>query len=289
MPLHCKGERSRRTNESQWWVNSHGWMARVWGTLSSTALRTAKPAVAAMAPTGASASVGTNRPMLANPSSEAATMPAAAKVRKIPSSKEMVVPDRVTTWPTGKRMTPAMSPPRATAMVAARQNTATVAALVASRRVRPDGRVSRYRRVPRLASPAMASPDTTATTSGRKNVMATVRPASAANMPLCDTWSRNVGPRPDEGPPDRRTATASAAGMAASTARRTLTRMRRKSVASSANNIEPLPGEGDERVLERGTDSGETAYGDAGQNELAVAVLGSVAVEAGEHGRPFYR
>ena len=89
------------------------------------------------------------------------------------------------------------------ATVAARQNMATVAALVASSRVRPDGRVSRYRNVPRLASPAMASPDTTATTRGRKKGMATVSPASAANMPLCETWSRKVGPRPADGPPER--------------------------------------------------------------------------------------
>src|SRR5205814_7831027 len=187
----------------QWWVNSHGWMARVWGTLSSTALRTARPAVAAMAPTGASVSVDTNRPMDARPSRDAATTAAAANVRTMPSANEIVVPERVTTLPTGNRMTPASSPPRATATVAARQNTATVRALVASRRVRPDGRVSRYRNVPRLASPDMASPDTTATTSGRKKGMATVRPASAANMPLCETWSRNVGPRPADGPPER--------------------------------------------------------------------------------------
>src|SRR5437588_9129465 len=70
--------------------------------------------------------------------------------------------------------------------------------------------------------------------------------------------------------------------MAASTPSRALTRMRRKSVASSANNIEPLPGEGDEAVLERGVDGGQAAHADAGQDELAVAVLGAVAVEAGE-------
>src|SRR5436309_9912930 len=126
----------------------------------------------------------------------------------------------------------------------------------------------------------MASPDTTATTNGRKKGMATVSPASAANMPLCETWSRNVGPRPADGPPERYTATASAAGMAASTASRALTRMRRNSVASSASNIETLSGDGDERVLERGTDGGEAADTDAGQHQFPVAVLGPVAVEA---------
>src|SRR5438046_268735 len=70
--------------------------------------------------------------------------------------------------------------------------------------------------------------------------------------------------------------------MAARTASRALTRMRRKSVASSASNIEPLPGEGDEGVFERGADGGEAAHADAGQYQLAVAVLGAVAVEASE-------
>src|SRR2546423_2975331 len=73
--------------------------------------------------------------------------------------------------------------------------------------------------------------------------------------------------------------------MAASTASNALTRRRRNSVASSASNIEALPGEGDEGVLERGADGGEAAHADACQHQLAVAVLGAVAVEAGEHGR----
>src|SRR4051812_26049794 len=73
--------------------------------------------------------------------------------------------------------------------------------------------------------------------------------------------------------------------MAASTASNALTRIRRKSVASSASNIEALPGEGNERVLERGADGGEASHADAGHDELAIAVLGSVPVEAGEHGR----
>src|SRR5438445_457522 len=44
----------------------------------------------------------------------------------------------------------------------------------------------------------MASPETTATTRGRKKGMQTVRPARAANMPLWETWSRKVGPRPEQ-------------------------------------------------------------------------------------------
>src|SRR5438874_2161651 len=73
--------------------------------------------------------------------------------------------------------------------------------------------------------------------------------------------------------------------MAASTASRARTRRRRNRVASSASNIEALPGEGDERVLERRAYRRQAADADAGENELAVAVLGPVAVEAREHGR----
>src|SRR5207237_10509782 len=75
--------------------------------------------------------------------------------------------------------------------------------------------------------------------------------------------------------------------MAASTASRARTRRRRNRVASSASNIEALPGEGDERVLERRAYRRQAADADAGENELAVAVLGPVPVEAREHGRAF--
>src|SRR3954454_14289124 len=73
--------------------------------------------------------------------------------------------------------------------------------------------------------------------------------------------------------------------MAASTISRALTRRRRKSVASSANNIEALPVEGHERVLQRGADGRQAAHTDASEHQLAVAVLCPVAVETGQHGR----
>src|SRR5438270_2072183 len=71
--------------------------------------------------------------------------------------------------------------------------------------------------------------------------------------------------------------------MAASTPSRARTRRRRKRVASSASNIEALPGEGDERVLERRPDRRHAADADAGEHELAAAVLGEVAVEQAQH------
>src|SRR5207253_2048109 len=40
MLVQCTGLRMRSPNASQWWVKSQGWMAWVWGTLSSTALST---------------------------------------------------------------------------------------------------------------------------------------------------------------------------------------------------------------------------------------------------------
>src|SRR6516225_8063027 len=116
---------------------------------------------------------------------------------------------------------------------------------------------------------------------GRKNGTVTVRPASAAKTPLCVTWSRKVGPLPASGPPDSLTATASRAGMAASTTSSALTRRRRNWVASSARHIESLPGEGNKRVFETGPDCHQTANAHPCLNQGPAAILGPVAVQPG--------
>src|SRR6516225_2044090 len=119
---------------------------------------------------------------------------------------------------------------------------------------------------------------------GRKNGTVTVRPASAAKTPLCVTWSRKVGPLPASGPPDSLTATASRAGMAASTTSSALTRRRRNWVASSARHIESLAGEGDKRVLQTGPDGDQTANAHARLDQGPAAILGPVAVQPGADG-----
>ena len=81
--------------------------------------------------------------MAARPSSDTPMRPAASRIRSIPWASGRLSPDSVVTRPTGKNTTPAIRPATATAAVAARQNTAVVNPLLASRRVRPAGRVSR--------------------------------------------------------------------------------------------------------------------------------------------------
>src|SRR2546423_1143213 len=134
----------------------------------------------------------------------------------------------------------------------------------------------------------MASPATTDTTSGRKNGIVTVGPASAANTPLRETSSRNVGPRPAEGPPERRTARASSAGTAASTTMSARIRSRRNSVPSSASNIETLAGECHERVFERRSQRGHAPDPDTGEHQFATARLGRAPVEPAHDDRPIH-
>src|SRR5437763_1756801 len=143
MAVQRTGVRSSSPNDSHSWVKSDGWMEWTWGTESSTALSTANPTVAAMAPTGTSVRVDTNSPIAASPIKEKPTTNEAPKVRTMPSASDTVVPDRVTTSPIGNSTTPASSPPNATTRADTRQKTPTVAALTNSSRVRPDGRVNR--------------------------------------------------------------------------------------------------------------------------------------------------
>src|SRR3984893_2680815 len=233
-----------------------------------------------MAPTGASVSVEMNMPMAARPSSDNATNTAARPIRNVPAASDNVSPDSVVTAPIGKRMEPAISPAIATANVATKQKMVTVVALMTSSRVRPTGRDSRYRSVPRVASPATASPATIATARGRKNGSVTVRPTRAAKTPLLVIWSKKRGPDPGLGPsPERRTATA--IGTAASTSSNTRVRTRRNSSPMSASHIESLSGQRHEGVFEAAAVGRQAANSHARHHQRAVALFGSLPVELG--------
>src|SRR5450759_2499303 len=138
-----------------------------------------------------------------------------------------------------------------------------------SSRTRPAGLTSRYRSVPRFASPAMVSPATTPTVIGRNNGTETTRAAIPTNSPFCVIRSRNGGPSPGAGlDDDSRTATATRIGIAASASKSAHVRRRRKStesseairahptegragpVVTSSGNVEPLTGQGHEALLE---------------------------------------
>src|SRR5579875_900018 len=286
MLFQTTGVRSRSPKLNHSWLNSQGWAKSSCEMLSATRATTTIPAVSTMAGTGELTRVDTNRPMAARPSRDRPTTRAASRVRPTPSSREKLVPDRPTTGPTGKKMTPPTSPPMATARAATRLKMAMTPDLTSSSRTRPEGRARRYRRVPRLDSPAMASPETTATVRGRKKGRQTVSPARAANTPLWDTRSMKAGPPPPDGPLDRSTARQSSTGMRNSTMSSTRTMGRRARWRSSASNIEALAGQGHEQVLEAGPLGGEGPDPDAGQDQLPAAALGAEAgaVEAGRHG-----
>src|SRR4051794_22583432 len=127
----------------------------------------------------------------------------------------------------------------------------------------------------------MLSPAMIETVIGRKIGSVMVRPARAAKTPLWVTWARNVGPPPPPGPPAKRRTSMMTTGTRASTASRAHTRRRRNSVASSLRNIEALPGQRHECVLQAGTLHGEATDADACFYEGAAQVLGRAVAEVG--------
>src|SRR5829696_9040419 len=130
----------------------------------------------------------------------------------------------------------------------------------------------------------MASPATIATASGRKTGSVTVSPASTAKTPLFVIWSKKRGPLPGLGPsPESRTAIAVATGTKATTRISTRVRTRRNNKLISASHIESLSGQGHERVFEAAPISCEAADAHLGQDELAVALFGSLPVELRRH------
>src|SRR5690242_18717258 len=80
-----------------------------------------------------------------------------------------------------------------------RTKTVNAISFATSNRVRPTGRTSRYRRVPAVASPAIASPASTATAIGRKIGVIIAIAAAGYNDPLFSTAETNAGPLPGAG------------------------------------------------------------------------------------------
>src|SRR6476646_9046324 len=180
-----------------------------------------------------------------------------------------------------------------------------------------------------LASPATASAEIAATASGRKSPSSMLSEASATNSPLPVIAERKSGPRPSSPGVETLTAMASRIGTDASTAMPARLRRRPKMsrsseprnrndarrcgrttdappMADSTTDIEALPRERDEQVLEAGCLDGEAAHrlgddvlrpdgaderpgvtvvdGDLGQSQPAQhagGVLGPVGVDPG--------
>src|SRR5215212_210207 len=196
------------------------------------------------------------------------------------------------------------TPAAPTVRAAATANATIPAYLTPSSRVRLTGTTSRLRRVPVDASPATASPAATETASGRKSGNVTTRAVNATKRPLPAIWLMNGGPSPSPSPRPpplpslRRIATAMSTGTHASATSRAWLRRRPNTSRSSERSnrvdsrrgaqatgraagrvislvdIEALPRQRHEHVLEIGALDGELAHADAREHELAGDELG---------------
>ena len=125
-----------------------------------------------------------------------------------------------------------IEPTTATSRVATTAKITIAAYLISSSRVRPAGTVSRQRRVPRLASPAMESPEIALTAKGRKSGSSTVSAANATKSPLPVIALTKSGPPPRPGD-DTLTAMEMITGTTAKTAIPARFRRRPKMIFSS--------------------------------------------------------
>src|SRR6476620_9235491 len=152
----------------------------------------------------------------------------------------IVSPESRVTGPTGKSAAPIPAPVRATTSGATITNTAAPAYLTISRRIRPAGATSRYRRVPCPASPAIVSPATTPTVRGRNSGTETTMAVTPTNRPFWAIRCRKAGPRPAGTAEETRTATAIRIGMAASAHNMAHVLRRRNSTPSSDASRPPV-------------------------------------------------
>src|SRR5215472_14409867 len=189
---------------------------------------------------------------------------ATASTRSTPEPSGTVVPDSSVTGPVWNSTSPMISESTVTSRQVARLNTQTAAYLTASSRLRPAGTVSSPRSVPRLASPAIASPVTTAMASGNSSSVSVRKSTtSARNTPLPESWLRNCGPLPPPpGPPDcrvSRSTTPKKTGTTASTPSSARLRGRKNTKRSSEKKNRNQVGTG--FVPSRGRSSGCSGIG----------------------------
>src|SRR5215831_18309803 len=284
--------------------------------LSAISLTTASTSTVAIAPIGCSVKVETASPMAPSAAMAAATYRVTKSTRSSPSPSGMVSPDSSVTGPIGNSAAPVASAAATTTQQADSPNTTIVTYLAASSRVRPAGTVSRYRSVPRPASPATESPETTAIASGSTSAIMSVIAMNARNTPFPASWLTNDDPASPPPPPRgaaSRSAMPSRTGSAARTASSARLRSRRKTSRSSerskrsqagtapgtltgaaagpagpggtavtsAVDIEPLPGQPDEKVLQVGPRGVQPGDADTRQHEFPADAFRCVVGELG--------
>src|SRR5215475_7053154 len=201
---------------------------------SAISLPSAMIMIAIVAPIGCSVSVDTNRPMAPSAASITVMYRHTSRTRKTPAPNEIDVPDSVVRGPPPNRIRPSTAARVATSSVATSEKTMIAPNLTASSRVRPAGTASRYRSVPRLASPAIVSAEIAATAMGRKSGSSSASAASAANSPLLVMLAKKSGPPLVES--EIFDATLMRIGTVQSTARPTQFRRRPKMSHSSDRN-----------------------------------------------------
>src|SRR5437773_9578879 len=247
-------------------------MAASCGIASRISLPTVSTSVAIVAPIGCSVSVDTNIPIAPIAVRHTVRYPHTSTSRQTPAQNGSVDPDSVTSGPPPNTASPSSAPVPATSSVAASVNTVIAANLTSSSRTRSTGTASRYRSVPRLASPAIESAEIDATATGRNSGSSRVSAASAANTPFWVIWLTKSGPSPPPGG-DTLTAMISRTGTTASTAMPTQLRRRPKISHSSDRknrvpgrlrrstaDIEARPGQRDEHLLQVGRAHLEAAH-----------------------------
>src|SRR6266498_1333392 len=215
-------------------------------------------------------------------------------VRQVASWAAMVWPDTDGSGLTPNIVAPTTNATAATTSTARNTNTTVTASFTTSRRVRPTGRVSRYRKVPRLASPATASPAITDTATGRNTGSTSASAAAGNSAPLLSTSPRKAGPSPGRGPmPVTFRNTATRVGRPASSPMLTQVRGRRTSLRSSTTSTGSLPRvrgpgvrgpgggarEREEHVLQRGALDHQLADAHATLDQVVVERLRAGAVE----------
>src|SRR5919112_3198971 len=174
------GSRKKSIQASQYRVGRYGRIAAAASSVTSTWLVTSTASAPIAAPSAESVTVDRNSAIAATPSIETTMYATVASSRSTRPAGLIVTPDSEVT--SAGSATPADgSPPNmvspvisdvvSTAKIANSTKAISATSLATSRRVRPTGRTSRYRSVPVAASPATASPASTATETGRNTGM----------------------------------------------------------------------------------------------------------------------
>src|SRR5215472_6653720 len=195
---HRIGSRKKSTQASQYRVGRYGLTEPAAFRVTSTWLVTSAASAPRAAPRDESVTVDRNSAIAPTPSMDTPMNAIAAAA--LAARFELVTPPGVTaTGCTPNSSRPVTYEVPATATTAVMVYTMTEMSLATSSRVRPTGRASRYRSMPEPASPAMVSPATTATATGRKIGSTMASAAAGYSDPLDSTADSSAGPWPGGG------------------------------------------------------------------------------------------